>query len=69
MIFFKKFQDFILEQPLNEMFSFFDMVQFYCYNKIKSMLPGHKIKMEVYYVKNKAAILIFWLGNNVFIFI
>jgi hypothetical protein len=29
MIFFKKFQDFIiLEQPLNEIFSFFDMLQF-----------------------------------------
>jgi hypothetical protein len=27
-IFFKKFQNFIIEQPLNEMFSFFDMLQF-----------------------------------------
>jgi hypothetical protein len=26
MIFFKKFQDFIIAQPLNEMFSFFDML-------------------------------------------
>jgi hypothetical protein len=25
---FKKNQDFIIEQPLNEMFSFFDMLQF-----------------------------------------
>jgi hypothetical protein len=52
-IFFKKFQDFIIEQPLNEMFSFFDMLQFYCFNKIKTMLPSHKINMAAYYVKNK----------------
>jgi hypothetical protein len=26
--FFKKFQDFIIEQPLNKMFSFFDMLWF-----------------------------------------
>jgi hypothetical protein len=38
MIFFKKFQDFIRAKPLNEMFSFFDVLQFY--NKIKSMLPS-----------------------------
>jgi hypothetical protein len=25
---FQKFQDFIIEQPLNEMLSFFDMLQF-----------------------------------------
>jgi hypothetical protein len=34
---FQKISDFIKEQPLNEMFSFFD--------KIQSMLPSHKIKM------------------------
>jgi hypothetical protein len=27
-VFFKKNQDFIIAQPLNEMFSFFDMLQF-----------------------------------------
>jgi hypothetical protein len=40
-IFFKKCQDFIIEQPLNEMFTVFDM------------LPSHKIKMLAYCVKNK----------------
>jgi hypothetical protein len=53
MIFFKKFQDFIIKQPLNELFSFFVMLQFQCYIKIKPMLPSHKIKMASYYVKNK----------------
>jgi hypothetical protein len=42
---FPKFQDFILAQPQNEMFSFFDLLKFRCYNKIKSMLPSQKIKM------------------------
>jgi hypothetical protein len=55
MIFFKKFQDFIIEQPLNEIFSFLIPMFLKCCssNKIKSMLPSHKIKMAVYYVKHK----------------
>jgi hypothetical protein len=43
MIFFQKFQDFILEQPLNEMFSFFDMFQFLlCYIKTKNVVTKLK---------------------------
>jgi hypothetical protein len=68
MNFFKKLQDFIIAQPQNEMFSIFDMLWFWCYNKIKSMLPSQKIKMAAYYVKKVfVVILIFKLRNIVFI--
>jgi hypothetical protein len=46
MIFFKRFKDFILAQPLNEM----------CYNKIikiNQCYQAKKIKMAAFYVKNK----------------
>jgi hypothetical protein len=40
---FQKFQDFIIEQPLNKMFFFFTFCSSDAIIKIKSMLPSQKI--------------------------